>query len=267
MTRVGVTLPSFVDDVAIPLEVAQAADRAGLDAVFAYDHLFRVAADGTRRPAIECFALLGACAVETRVITLGSLVVRATLRPAAVLAACCSTLARSVGPDRVIVGIGAGDSQSRAENEEFGLDFGRVADRIEALAGAVRAVIAAGLPVWVGGNSLAVREIVALAAGWNSWGTSSATFTREAELVRVVAPGAMLTWGGLVVLATDDDGARAKAARLRAGPDTFVGAPRTVARALRPYVDAGADWIVLGPVDSSDAANAPLVAEVRAQLA
>jgi alkanesulfonate monooxygenase SsuD/methylene tetrahydromethanopterin reductase-like flavin-dependent oxidoreductase (luciferase family) len=267
LTRVGLTLPSFVDDVAIPIAVARAAEAAGLDAVFAYDHLFRTARDGSRRPAIECFALLGACAVETRAIALGSLVVRATLRPPAVLVASCSTLSRAVGPGRLLVGIGAGDSQSRAENEEFGLAFGTVADRIEALADAVRAVAELGLPVWVGGNSLAVREIVALADGWNSWGTTIDVFTREIDIVRAVAPDAMLTWGGLVVLAADDDAARDKATRLGAGPETLVGSPATVARALRAYVDLGVDWIVLGPVDSRDPANATLAAEVRAQLA
>lgn len=266
MTRLGLTLPSFVDDVDVPLAVARAAEAAELDAVFAYDHLFRAARDGGRRPAIECFALLGACAVETRAIALGSLVVRATLRPPAVLAASCSTLARAVGRDRLLIGIGAGDSQSRAENEEFGLEFGTVADRIAALAAAVRAVRHLGMPVWVGGNSLAVREIVAIADAWNSWGTTPEDLAREAEVVRTVAPDATLTWGGLVVLAPDDEQARDKAARLGAGDHTLVGAPATIASALRRYVDLGVEWLVLGPVDSRDPANAALVAEVRAQL-
>jgi len=69
------------------------------------------------------------------------------------------------------------------------------------------------------------------------------------------------------VLDASDDAAAAKAVRLGAGPRTLVGGPATVAAALRAYVDAGADWIVLGPIDSSDPANAPLVGEVRARLA
>ena len=39
--RVGLTLPSFVEDPEIPIAVARAAEAAGLDAVFVFDHLWR----------------------------------------------------------------------------------------------------------------------------------------------------------------------------------------------------------------------------------
>ncbi|HEX5586790.1 MAG TPA: hypothetical protein VFZ17_05740, partial [Acidimicrobiia bacterium] len=74
MTRVGIALPSFRHTAAPAIAVTHAAVAAGVDAVFAYDHLFRRAADGTRRPALEMFALLGAIAAETSHIALGSLV-------------------------------------------------------------------------------------------------------------------------------------------------------------------------------------------------
>jgi hypothetical protein len=45
-----------------------------------------------------------------------------------------------------------------------------------------------------------------------------------------------------------------------------VGSPATAAAALRPYLDAGATWVVLGPIDSSDPANGALVGEVREAL-
>ena len=63
--KLGLTLPSFRDDVATSLTVAQAAEEHGLDGVFAYDHLFRRNAAGERRPAIEMFALMGAVAGAT----------------------------------------------------------------------------------------------------------------------------------------------------------------------------------------------------------
>ena len=44
MTRVGVTLPSFRDSPEPAIAMARAADAAKLDAVFAFDHLFRFAA-------------------------------------------------------------------------------------------------------------------------------------------------------------------------------------------------------------------------------
>jgi len=134
---VGLTLPSFVDDPEIPIRVARAAEEAGLDAVFVFDHLWR----GERpneRPALECFTLLGAIAAETQRIAVGTLVARASLRPAATLANAFVT-AQRVSGGRLIAGVGAGDSVSRPENEAYGLDFGTMVDRISALHDVVRA--------------------------------------------------------------------------------------------------------------------------------
>ena len=44
-------------------------------------------------------------------------------------------------------------------------------------------------------------------------------------------------------------------------PGVIVGDPETVAAKLRDYVDAGADWVILGPIDSSDPENARLSAK------
>src|SRR5437660_11576174 len=129
--RVGLTLPSFVEDPDIPIAVAHAAEEAGLDAVFVYDHLWR-GHPPKRRPALECFALLGAVAAETTRIHVGTLVARASMRPPATLANSLAT-AQRVSDGRLIAAIGAGDSQSRAENESFGLGFGRPGARMAAL--------------------------------------------------------------------------------------------------------------------------------------
>src|SRR5882762_8948026 len=149
--RIGLNLPSFRRDPEPVFLVAAAAEAAGLDGVFAYDHLFRTAADGTRRPALELLTLLGAVGAETRTIAIGSLVARATLRPAATLASGLATLARIVGDGRLLAGIGAGDQESREENERFGLGFGELEDRVAALERAVIATRDRGFPVWVGG--------------------------------------------------------------------------------------------------------------------
>ena len=269
MTRVGITLPSFRDRAEPAIDVARAADVAGLDAVFAYDHLFRRAADGTRRPAIEMFALLGAVAAETSRVGVGSLVARVSLRPAAMLAHGFDTVARIVGEERLFVALGAGDRQSAEENERYGLPFGTMADRLDVLEEGVLAGRDRGYPVWVGGHAAAVRSLAAETAdGWNSWGTSVERFS---SLVAPVLGGARRTpftisWGGLVVIADDDAAARAKADRLGAAPTTIVGGPERVAEALRAYADAGAEWVVCGPVDSSDPENAALLGERVAPL-
>ena len=129
----ALTLPSFHRDPAVALSVAVAADEAAnIDAIFAYDHLFRVGADGSRRPSLECFALLSAVAMNTKRVAIGSLVTRATLRAPGTLAASFATLRRLAG-DRVIAGIGAGDHESLVEHAAFGIAFDALAERLAAL--------------------------------------------------------------------------------------------------------------------------------------
>ena len=89
-----------------------------------------------------------------------------------------------------------------------------------------------------------------------------------AVCARAAGPGFACTWGGLVVLGVDDDDAAGKARRLRADPRTITGGAARVADALNEYTAAGADWVVVGPVDAADPANATLLGEqVRPRLA
>ena len=265
MTRLGLCLPSFVEDPAIPLAVARAAEDAGLDGVFVYDHVWREVPP-PRRPALECFTLLGAVAMETSHIHVGTLVARASLRPPAVLAHSFET-AHRVSGGRLIAAIGAGDSQSREENESFGLEFGTMADRVEALHDAVRASHGRGFPVWVGGQAAALREVVALADGWNDWGSAPEEFVRRSELVRTVAPHAELTWGGLVLVGRDDAHADSKRADRNVGRGVIVGGPERVAAQLQRYADVGATWTIVAPLDASDPENAAVLGRVRELLA
>lgn len=267
--KLGLTLPCFVDDPAEPLAVARAAEDARLDGVFVYDHLFRRAADGSRRPALESTALLGAVAGATSRVSVGALVSRASMRPAATLAASLETAQRISG-GRVVTAIGSGDSESREENETFGLPFGTIADRVADLREAVMVARDRGFPVWVGGHARAVREIAAeVADGWNAWALPHDAFARDVVEMRRVAAREPFTcsWGGLVVLGPDEAAAAEKAQRLGVGANVLVGGPERVAESLRAYGAAGAEWAILAPVDSRDASNAHLLGtEVRARL-
>lgn len=265
MIRVGITLPSFVEDPEVPLAVARAAEDAGLDSVFAYEHLFRFAQDGRRRPALDCWATLGAVAAETRSLLVGPLAARASLRPPAVLAHACETVQRVSG-GRVLAVVGAGDRESRQEDEEFGLPFGSLDSRVAALGAALDALVADQVPTWVGGTHARVLALAARCDGWNRWGGDADKFARDARVVLAANPNATLSWSGLVVLGADDDAARDKAQGLRVTPTTLVGSPSTVAEELKAYVDAGASWLILAPVDSSDPSNAALAAGVRSRL-
>jgi alkanesulfonate monooxygenase SsuD/methylene tetrahydromethanopterin reductase-like flavin-dependent oxidoreductase (luciferase family) len=262
--HVGLTLPSFVEDPEIPITVARAAEDAGLDAVFVFDHLWR-GDPPNRRPALECFALLGAVAAETTRIKVGTLVARATLRPAATLANSFRT-AQRVSGGRLIAAIGSGDSQSRAENEAFGLPFGTMVDRVDALHAAVREASGDDFPVWVAGHAPQVREIVPLADGWNGWGGDAQQLASDVALVREIAPGATITWGGLTLTGPDDAAALAKAEQRSPAADVLIGGPAHLAEQLSAFVERGAEWVILGPIDSTNPDNAACLGEVRALL-
>jgi alkanesulfonate monooxygenase SsuD/methylene tetrahydromethanopterin reductase-like flavin-dependent oxidoreductase (luciferase family) len=261
----ALSLPSFRSTPDPAIAVARAAEAAGLDAVFAFDHLFRRGPDGLR-PVIEGFTLLGAVAAETTSIALGPLVARATLRPPATLAHLLDTVQR-VSDGRLIAALGAGDHESRAENETFGLDFGSIDDRVGALRDALTAASGRGYPVWVGGTSAVVRTVAAASDGWNRWGGTPERFEAEVREIRAQATRPFtVSWGGLLVLGEDDAAARRKQERLAPRPGTIVGGPERVAEQLREYVAAGADWIIAGPVDSADPENAAILGERIAPL-
>ncbi len=261
--KLGLSLPNFRDDPEPMLAVARAADAAGLDGVFGFDHLFRRSATGELRPALEGLTMLGAVAAETSRIALGPLVARATLRPAATLATALGTLHR-VSHGRLIATIGAGDEESREEMESFGLGFGDVDDRLRALTAAVDRSRGHGFPVWVGGTIGAVRDLAARRAdGWNRWGGSVERFAQQSARVREVAGARPFTvsWGGLVIVAESEAAADKKRTQLTPGPGVLVGGPERVAEALRAYGGAGAEWVIVGPIDSSDPDNASVLGE------
>ena len=266
--KIGLTLPSFVEDPQIPIEVARAADAAALDGVFGFEHLFRLAADGSLRPALDGFTLLGSVAAETDHIGVGLLVARASLRPPEVLAHTFATLDLISG-GRLVVAIGAGDSQSDAENTAFGVALDTMEERVARLDAARAATQARGLSTWIGGTAAAVRSIAALADGWNKWGGSAADLAVQAAQVRTAAGDKdfVVSWGGLCVLGATERIARDKAAELGAGPRVIVGGPNEVADRFGAYREAGADWIIVGPLDPSDPENVGLLAhEIRPLL-
>ena len=265
MTRVGLTLPSFRDSPEPAIEVARASEAAGVDAVFAFDHLFRTGPSG-KRPAIEAFTLLGAVAVETERVALGTLVARASLRPAATLAHLFDTVQR-VSHGRLIAAIGTGDEESRIENETFGLDFGTLEERLAMLGNSVAAAMGRGYPVWVAGTSAAVRTMAAGADGWNRWGGTPERFAAGAEHVRSLSSNSsVLSWAGLVVMGENEAAAQRKRERLDPAPEVIVGGPERVAEQLRAYIAAGAAWVIAGPLDSSDPENSAILGEMVAPL-
>lgn len=296
--RVGLTLPSFQSDPERVLTVARAAEEAGLDGVFAFDHLFRQRGDAAaaeRRPALELLTMTAAVAAATSRITVGTLVARATLRPPGMLRAALDTLAR-IAPGRIVAGLGAGDDESVAEDTAFGVlpadpsptphgpgrdDLG--AYRLARLEATVAATAGRGYPVWVAGRSPAAMRLASRADGWNLWGGDPAAFAAAAGRVRkeLAAAGPSdvgdsrpygrgcrasrpfsLTWGGLAVLGENAADAAEKWHRLGGGRAGLVrGTAPEVAEQISAYAAAGAAWVIVGPIDSSNPSNAAVLAE------
>jgi alkanesulfonate monooxygenase SsuD/methylene tetrahydromethanopterin reductase-like flavin-dependent oxidoreductase (luciferase family) len=69
-----------------------------------------------------------------------------------------------------------------------------------------------------------------------------------------------------VVLGPTDADAAAKADRLSPGKGTIVGGPERVADGLREFSEAGAEWIIVGQVDSADPENASMLGALVAPL-
>jgi len=284
--RIGLTLPSFQSDPERVLAVARAAEDAGLDGVFAFDHLFRRRGDletGERRPALELLTMTAAVAGATSRVAVGTLVARATLRPPAMLRAGFDTLER-IAPGRVVAGVGAGDGDSLAEDSAFGVLAGDPAPagsggrpdedpgeyRLARLDATVAALAGRPYPVWVAGVSpAAVRLAAARAGGWNRWGGGPSAFATAVERVRAEVancrrdPDAFTcTWGGLAVLAETAAEAAAKRDRLGGNrPGIVSGDPAETAEQIAAYAAAGAAWVIVGPIDSADPSNAAVLGQ------
>jgi len=257
--RVGITLPQFRHDAEAALDVARRAEAAGLDGVFVFDHLWPL---GQRqRPALHALTLLGALAAETQRVVLGPLVARVGLVPDAVLVHGLVSLHRMVG-DRLIAGLGTGDSLNREENEAYGIPFRPVAERVASIVTCCRQLRSAGVTTWVGGRSVAVRRAAAEADGWNGWGTDVDTFAADAT---GVAPGRALTWGGQVLIGRTRAEADAKLRAHGGRPGLVSGTPDDLIGHLRGLAGAGATWAICAPLDvGTDAGAVDLLADAAA---
>ena len=153
--RLGVTLPQFRPSPAAALEAARAADEAGLDGIFVFDHLWAVG--NPDRPALNAWPLLGALTGVTQRAVLGTLVARVSLLPDAVLVHKFETLLRMVGPDRLVAGLGTGDKLSEAENLAYEIPYPPAAERRADLAACLRRLRAIGITTWSGGLSAATQ--------------------------------------------------------------------------------------------------------------
>lgn len=229
-------------------DAAQAAEELGFDSLWAFDHLWPLGVS-KGKPVLECWSTLAYVAGMTARIGIGSLVTRSSLRRPAVLARMVATVGE-VAPGRLTVGIGSGDSLSRAENEAFGLPYalGKARmDQLVATAEVLSAGPAHGARLWVGGRSRAVWEVAGrYGDGYNRWGGTPERFREAARFVSEAAGtrAVELSWGVSVLLAATAAEARARLGKRN--PEEFVaGDAEGVAHRLTRFTDAGANHLVL----------------------
>jgi hypothetical protein len=258
--RVGITLPLFNDEPERAVSVARRAEEAGLDGVFAFDHLWPLRQP--HRPAMHSTTVLAAVALETSRIRVGTLVARVGLVPDALLVHTLVTVATIAG-GRLVAGLGTGDSANKDENLAYGIDFAPVADRLASVVRCCRDLRAAGIPTWVGGRSPAVRRasVEAPADGWNGWGADPATFAAEAA--DLAGSGVEPTWAGQVLIGADPAEARAKLATYGDRDGLVWGTPDDLRRHFDALEAAGATWAVCAPLD----VDGPSVPETLALVA
>lgn len=284
--RIGLVLPLFSGDAGRVMAFAKRAEELGYDGVFAFDHFFPPGAPPDR-PSLEAFATLAAVGAATERLSIGTLVTRASLRPAGLLAKMATSI-DDVTRGRMILGIGTGDPIDRPEHEAFGFPtYGKeerrvhLAETIGALKALFRGerwpggrmvppiagpllpppVTPGGPPVWVGGQADALVRLAArVADGWNGWGLSIPEFARRAALLSEAGAEAgrevEATWAGIVVVGRDEDEAGAMLDdRSRKGmleTNVWAGSAHSLIWWLEGLGTAGASWAVLVPAGPSD---------------
>jgi hypothetical protein len=185
--KLGVMLPTFEASIQPVVATAKAAEAAGLDGVFAFDHLWPMGHPGL--PSLSMFPALAAAVGATTSIAVGSLVARIGLEPDEVLEGAFLTLS-ALAPGRVIAGLGTGDQKSEREGLAYGLTPIATEPRRRSLADVAAHLRAAGLDVWIGGGGSATNAIASsLGCRLNLWAAS-------VERVASMAKHADVTWGG-----------------------------------------------------------------------
>ena len=209
--KLGALLPTFRNGAADAMAFADRAVEAGLDGLFAYDHLWPMGSP--TRPSLAPFGLLAAVAKRHNHVIVGPLVARVGLVGTPHLVEQFLTLER-VAPSRVICALGSGDKLSAAENEAYDVAR-RSADERRALMAETARELSDRMPVWFGaGNDETNRVAREVGATINVWDASP-------QRVREMTMSGEVSWAG----PTSSD----------------------LAATLNAVRDAGATWAIFAP--------------------
>lgn len=218
--KLGLILPTFREDATDAFAAAAACEAAGLDGVFAFDHLWPIGEP--ERPCLAPFAVLAAVAARSERLWLGPLVARVGLVGTDVLVRRFATLA-ALAPGRVVAALGTGDRLSAGEERAYGYASLDAGARRALLDEAFTALGEAcpDLPRWCGGGADATLEVARRhGAVVNLWRATP-------ERVEALSRGGPVCWSGPLgddATATLDALARAGATWAVASTPSSLGA-------------------------------------------
>jgi F420-dependent oxidoreductase-like protein len=191
------------------VEIAQLAERVGLDSVWVYDHFHNVPKPA-HESVFECWTMMAAISQVTSTIRLGQMVGCNLYRPPTLLAKITSTL-DVISGGRLDWGIGAGWYENECRG--YGYAFPTPKERIGMLREAVEIVTSMWTerettysgtfyqanrancdpkplqqprpPIWIGGGGeqLTLR-VVAQHADWSNFGGNPAEFMHKRDVLR-----------------------------------------------------------------------------------
>jgi len=184
--KLGVLLPTFRDRADDALATADAAERAGLDGVFAFDHLWPIGSP--TRPSFAPLPILSAVAARHSSLKVGTLVARMALVGTPTLVEEFLTL-EQLAPGRVIAGLGTGDELSMDEQIAYDVGYPTAEERWSLLADAMEA-LRGKVELWCGAGLPETEEVARKhGATLNLWGASPSR-------VRDVAQRGPVNWAG-----------------------------------------------------------------------
>jgi F420-dependent oxidoreductase-like protein len=304
--KFGAQLWSQASDWADFRDAAVAAEAAGWDGVWTWDHLLAIQGPW-EQPIFEGWLALAGVAAVTRRVTVGLMVGANTFRQPGLTAKLTTTLDHISG-GRAILGIGG--AWFEREHDAFGIDFGATVgerlDRFDEAVGILRRLldgerfshegrfytlhdavcepspVQPHLPILAGGSGKrkTLRTVARLADAWNTSGTIEAVRESDAVLrehcVAVGRDQALIerTVSFPLIIRATREAALARLTELRAhnGMGAFdspilAGPPDSIAAELRPYLDLGFRHVIARLPAPYDRETLERIGEIRAAVA
>jgi probable F420-dependent oxidoreductase len=268
--------------------IARAAEAAGLDSIWVYDHLlFRFPGEPTTG-IHEAWSMLAALAADTEKVALGTLVMAVPFRNPALLAKMAATV-DEISAGRLILGIGTGWHEP--EFDAFGIPFDHRASRFEEALRIIVPLLRTGHADF-SGRYHAAKDVALLPRGPRPQGPPILIAARGPRMLRLTARYAdawNAAWFGDVAQsrtrvgqlrqALADEGRDPASMTITAGINVVFphlleagdeppeqahrGTPEEIAPGLRAYADEGIDHLIAAVTPSTPASMEALSLAAR----